>query len=326
VRHQPGRPDPSADPVRRALHYALYDWTREMSSSKRVLTWMGLLLQGYALYVAITGSLLLPATWPRGALIDAVWLLYLAGYLVINGMLTSEFIRKTQLESDLSAARRIQQTLQPKTVDAPRGYEVETFYRPFRHVGGDYFDVIELPNGRTLFAVADVAGKGMPAALLAANVQALVRSTANVDADPAALARHINRHLSRYTPDDRFVTAVFIVLSHDSGVLTYVNAGHNAPMVSGTTAVVSLDATGMPLGLFAEADYEVRTAQIGPGGALLIFTDGLPDSIRADTPETPIAEALAGGKASTVARFTALIDDRLSTDDVTIVLLKRARS
>jgi hypothetical protein len=101
LRNQAGRPDPSAGPVRRALRYALYDWTREMSSSKRVLTWMGLLLQGYALYVAITGSLLMPTTWPRDALINAVWLLYLAGYLIINGMLTSAFIPKTQLESDL---------------------------------------------------------------------------------------------------------------------------------------------------------------------------------------------------------------------------------
>ena len=211
-------------------------------------------------------------------------------------------------------------------MDPPRGYEIETFYRPFRDVGGDYFDVIELSDGRTLFAVADVSGKGMPAALLAANVQALVRSTANVGADPAALARHINRHLSRYTPDDRFVTAVFIVLSHESGALTYVNAGHNAPMVSGTGAIVPLDATGMPLGLFAEADYEVRTAQNRSRRCAPDLYGRLARFDWADTPEKPIAEALAGGKASTVARFTALIDDRLSTDDVTIVLLKRAIS
>jgi sigma-B regulation protein RsbU (phosphoserine phosphatase) len=261
-----------------------------MSRSKRVLTWMGLLLQTYALYAAITQSLVWPYMWPRGVLLmDSVWLLYLAGSLLLNGMLTSEFIRKTQLESDLSAARKIQQTLQPKTIGAPHGYEVETFYRPFRDVGGDYFDVIELSSDRTLFAMADVAGKGMPAALLAANVQALVRSNASTDSHPLALARRLNQHLSRYTPDDRFVTAVFIVLSHESGELTYVNAGHNAPIVSGTNSATSLEATGMPLGLFPEAEYEARTAVIHPGGALLLFTDGLPDSTRGENPEARIA-------------------------------------
>jgi phosphoserine phosphatase RsbU/P len=106
---------------------------------------------------------------------------------------------------------------------------MEVYYQPYRAVGGDYFDVIDLPGNQTLLAIADVSGKGMPAALLAANVQALVRTLANVDADPLALARRINKHLSRYTPGNRFATAVFIRLNRDSGELTYVNAGHNPP-------------------------------------------------------------------------------------------------
>jgi sigma-B regulation protein RsbU (phosphoserine phosphatase) len=115
--------------------------------------------------------------------------------------------------------------------------------------------VIELPGSRTLFVVADVSGKGMAAALLAANIQALVRSIASTEANPLTLARQINRHLSRYTPPDRFVTAVFIVLSRESGELTFVNAGHNAPSVSGSGSTTSLEATGMPLGLFPNAEY-----------------------------------------------------------------------
>src|SRR5208283_3341260 len=97
------------------------------------------------------------------------------------------------------AARQIQQTLHPEKLDPLPGYRVEAFYKPFRDVGGDYFDVIELPGNRTLFAMADVSGKGMPAALLAANIQALVRTIANTEASPLALARQINAHLSRYT-------------------------------------------------------------------------------------------------------------------------------
>jgi hypothetical protein len=149
---------------------------------------------------------------------------------------------------DAIAARQIQQTLQPATWPSFPGYEIETFYKPFREVGGDYFDIIELPENRVLFAVADVSGKGMPAALLAANIQALVRSIANFAVDPFAFALQINKHLSRYTPRDRFATALFIVLSRDTGELTYVNAGHNPPIVSSSGSTQFLEPTGIPLG------------------------------------------------------------------------------
>ena len=180
---------------------------------------------------------------------------------------------------------------------------METFYKPFREVGGDYFDVIELAGKRTLFAVADVSGKGMPAALLAANIQALVRSIANVEADPLALARQINKHLSRYTPSDRFATAVFIVLSRDSGELTYVNAGHNAPIVFGSGSATLLEATGMPLGLFPEAEYEARTALLPPGGALLVFTDGFTDSISGRGCRRPFARCFGRQFGTERCRF-----------------------
>jgi len=92
-------------------------------------------------------------------------------------MLTSELIRKTQLEADEKAAQGIQRMLHPDALEQRPGYQIEAFYRPFRAVGGGYFDVIDLPENRTLFALADVSGKGMAAALLASNNQALVRIT-----------------------------------------------------------------------------------------------------------------------------------------------------
>jgi sigma-B regulation protein RsbU (phosphoserine phosphatase) len=318
------RLDQSAGPFRRALRYAYYDWTREMPRSKRVITWAGILTQGYAIYALWTRSLVWPVMWPKGAyLYGSIWLLYLLGAGLMNGMLTSEFVRKTQLEADQIAARQIQQTLQPDKLHELPGYEVETFYQPFRDVGGDYFDVIELAGNRTLFAVADVSGKGMPAALLAANIQALVRSIANVEPDPLALARQINGHLSRYTPMDRFATAVFIVLSRDSGELAYVNAGHNAPMVFGPGSTTALEATGMPLGLFPEAPYETRTATLFPGGALLLFTDGLTDSIPGNHPEDRLRDALADSSGRRMSFLKSLVDPKFNDDDVTILLLKR---
>ncbi len=329
-RFEPVKLDKSAGPIRRALRYAFYDWTREMTRSRRIITYAGIFLQGYVLYILLMWAFISP--WyslyvlvppERPVSIALVILLYYIGYWIQNGMLTSEFIRKTQLETDQIAARLIQQTLQPEKLEPLPGYELETFYKPLREVGGDYFDVIELPANRTLFAVADVSGKGTPAALLSANIQALVRSIAGVESSPLALARQINNHLCHYTPNDRFATAVFIVLSRDSGELNYVNAGHNAPIVFSSGSVTFLEATGQPLGLFVDAEFEARKAVIGPGGTLLIFTDGLTDSIQGEHPENRLREAFAESAAQTMANLKSLIDPKFNEDDVTILLVKR---
>jgi sigma-B regulation protein RsbU (phosphoserine phosphatase) len=302
-----------------------------MSKRNRLITWVGILLQGYTIYCVFMWALGVP----KGLLVVMLvlpkrplgyvlaWLLYTIGWYVMNGMLASEFVRKTQLEADLVAAQQIQQTLHPQKLEELPGYKVETFYQPFREVGGDYFDVIDLPSNRTLFALADVSGKGMPAALLAANIQALVRSIANVEPDPLALARQINKHLSRYTPADRFATAVFIVLSRDSGELAYANAGHDSPIVFGSGSTTLLHSTGIPLGLFAGAEFKVGTAVIPPGGALLLFTDGLIDSIRAENPSDRLRDALADDSRRTMGTIESLVDPKLNRDDVTILLLKR---
>ena len=164
----------------------------------------------------------------------------------------------------------------------------------------------------------------MPAALLAANIQALVRSIANVEPHPLALARQINKHLSRYTPAESFTTAVFILLSRDSGELAYVNAGHNAPIVLGSGSTTFLEATGMPLGLFSGAEYAAGEAVIPAGGALLLYTDGLTDSIPAKNPADRLREILADDSGETLRKLESLVDPKLNADDVTILLLKRA--
>jgi sigma-B regulation protein RsbU (phosphoserine phosphatase) len=324
VRDLKAKLDRFAGPLHRAFKYNVNSWLREMPRSKRIVTWVGILLQGYAIYCLWSRSLVWPLMWPHGILLYIfAWLFYVLGWWLMNAMLTSELVRKTQLEADQIAARQIQQTLQPGKLDTLPGYELETFYKPYREVGGDYFDVIELANQRTLFTVADVSGKGMPAALLAANIQALVRSIANLEAHPLALARQINQHLCRYSPSDRFATAVFIVLNRETGELTYVNAGHNAPIVFSSGSAIELEATGMPLGLFPEAAYEARQALLSPGGALLVFTDGFTDSISGENPENRLRDALAGTSDKTMLLLKSLVDPQFNEDDITILLVKR---
>jgi sigma-B regulation protein RsbU (phosphoserine phosphatase) len=311
------------------MHFALYDWTREMPRSKRLVTWAGILIQGYAIYAGFARTLVWPLMWPRGpALYIAVFALYFLGSMLMNGMLTSELARKTQLESDQIAARRIQQTLIPQQLPPLAGYELESFYKPFREVGGDTFDVIDLPGNQTLLIAADVSGKGVAAALLAANIQALVRSIASAEVNPEIFATRINQHLSQYAPPGHFATALFLVLDRDSGALTFVNAGHNPPILyrsgSGLTATTTLlEATGTPLGLFADAPYTTGQAVVHHGDTLLLYTDGLTDSIAGDDSERRIVEALAQSSGTTMSNLKRLINPSFNEDDVTILALKR---
>lgn len=295
-----------------------------MPRSRRAVTWLGIFLQGFAIYAGFTRSLVWPVIWPKGvALFPVVLGLYYIGYCLQNAMVTSEFLRKTQLESEQLAAQEIQRTLQPAAINDLPGYEVESFYKPLRAVGGDYFDVIDLSGERTLLVVADVSGKGMPAALLASSIQALTRVLAHTAADLSSLAVKINDHLCRYSPGNRFATAVFIVLDRASGEVLYVNAGHNPPIVSGGGSTTRLEATGMALGWFPDAAYGVRTTTIPPRGRLLLFTDGLTDSMSGEHPEDRLCEILADEHAS-LAQVEPLVDPAFNADDVTVLLVKRA--
>jgi sigma-B regulation protein RsbU (phosphoserine phosphatase) len=113
------------------------------------------------------------------------------------------------------------------------------------------------------------------------------------------------------------------VLSRDSGELTCVNAGHNAPLVFGSGSAIALEATGLPLGLFPEAEYEARRALLPPDGALLVFTDGLTDAISGENPEKRLREALADSSRRTMQNLKSLVDPHFNEDDVTILLVKR---
>ena len=314
--------------LKRAIRFATYDWTRELPWSLRVITMIGMGLQGYAIWAALSRSLIWPMMWPSGVILyAAILLIYYVGYCIQNATLASALIRKTQLESEQIAAQTIQKTLQPTTIGEIRGYEVDAFYKPLRAVGGDYFDVVDLPGHRTLFVVADVSGKGIAAALLAANIQALVRSLSAIAADVATLASQINRHLFRYTPGNRFATAAFILLDRESGELVYVNAGHNPPIVwSAGQTMTRLEPTGTALGWFDDTTYDVGRATMPPGGGLLIYTDGLPDSIPGNSPEDSLYVALDSDLTRTMANLKALVDPRFNEDDVTVLLLKRTAS
>src|SRR5262249_21376858 len=152
------------------------------------------------------------------------------------------------------AARRVQQSLLPSAAQPPSGLAVATLFEPAREVGGDIYDLIELPDGRLLVAIADVCGKGLPASLLAVSGQQGIRQFAQ--ADPAVILAHLNRLLMEKSPDEMFVTAACLVINPRDGRTSVAVAGHPPPLRwdDARGRLVPLSARGPSLGLMPEWD------------------------------------------------------------------------
>ena len=176
-------------------------------------------------------------------------------------------------------AREIQQSLLPKSLPEFTGMEMAADWLPTRVVAGDYYDVLKFSNTRAAVCVADVSGKGLPAALLVSTVQASVRAFVHETVSAGALCQRVNGILCSNHLEGRFVTLFFAMVDRESGTLSYSNAGHNAPMlVRPDGTVLRLREGGPILGEFPDAPYEQATVPFGAGDRLLIFTDGVSEA------------------------------------------------
>ena len=179
-------------------------------------------------------------------------------------------------EEELHEARAIQDSLLPKTLPQIPGYEVAAITQPLRFVGGDYYCVVPIGDHQTAFCIADVAGKGMPAALLMSSLQAALQPLIAQRLEPHELCHRLNRILCDVTPVGKFISFFYAVLDSHTNRLTYCNAGHNPPLLvraDGTSH--ELNAAGAVLGQFPHWLYEQSELQMHSGDRLLLFTDGL---------------------------------------------------
>jgi sigma-B regulation protein RsbU (phosphoserine phosphatase) len=189
-------------------------------------------------------------------------------------------------QRELAEARRIQQKLLPSTLPQFDGWELAASWQPASGVGGDCFDAIALSPTRLGFSIADVVGKGIPAALLMSNLQAAVRAFATGATEPGDLCHQVNRILCGRIAEGRFISFCYCVVDTDLGTLTYSNAGHFPPIVvRADGSVERLTAGGAVLGVLPDSIYEQGTVNLGTGDRLVLFTDGITEARAASDEE-----------------------------------------
>jgi sigma-B regulation protein RsbU (phosphoserine phosphatase) len=193
-------------------------------------------------------------------------------------MVQAGAVRLEIQEQELQRAREIQESLLPKKIPQLPGFEIAGAWRPARAVSGDYFDVVKLGENKLAVCIADVAGKGVPAALLMANVQASLRASVRDLDSPARVCTIVNGMLCESIASDRFVTLFCGLLDAGRRSFRYCNAGHAYPILVSSGAVRTLDQGGAVLGVFPAWKYEDSSVDLKSGDRLLLFTDGITEA------------------------------------------------
>jgi serine phosphatase RsbU (regulator of sigma subunit) len=248
--------------------------------------------------------------------------------------LKQEAHARERVEQELHVARRIQQASLPEAVPALEGWDIYPNYRPAREVGGDFYDFLELEDGRLGLVVGDATGKGVPAALVMSTTCGMLRAVTQAsDYSPGEVLQRVNEALVTRIPANMFVTCFYGVLDPRTGGFAYANAGHDLPYVRRGGNAGELMARGMPLGLMPGMRYEEKEIILGAGDRALFYSDGL---IEAHNPEGemfgfPRLQALVAEHAEGESLVDFLMEELYSftgerweqEDDITLVTLQR---
>jgi len=181
-------------------------------------------------------------------------------------------------EAELNFALEVQQALFPRHFPAQSGLEFAAVCVPARGISGDYYDVLRLDDRRVVFAIADISGKGISAAILMSSLQSACRTLAESQLSPAEVCSRLNGYLHRITDNARFATFFYGEWSPPERQLRYVNAGHPRPIVSGCVGSQQLLEAGPPLGLFPDWKYRVDEVTLQPGDLLALYSDGITEA------------------------------------------------
>jgi serine phosphatase RsbU (regulator of sigma subunit) len=258
-----------------------------------------------------------------------------AALAIQSDRLQQEMVVRERLEAEVELARKIQQTFIPDQLPQHPGWELAARWKTARQVGGDFYDLIELPNRPLGIFVADVADKGVPAALFMALTRTLVRAAVAETPSPAEALRRVNDLLIPDTRQGMFVTGVFAALDLERGEFTYANAGHNPPLWLHTDGTVDrLTRTGIALGVVQSNDISQRTIQLAPGESVLLYTDGLTEAFSPEGElfgEQRLLQAIRSQRASSASGLLDTIEASVNefmgslppADDLTMLVVRR---
>lgn len=244
---------------------------------------------------------------------------------------------RSKLEAELELSQKVQQALLPQDLPQIPGWEIAAFSQPASIVGGDYFDFLRFRDGKQALLIADVMGKGMPASMLMASLQASLRIIVPESSSPGEALSRANRIFHHNIRLTKFVSIVIVSLDPATGGITYANAGHNPPLLAdaqGRRPLRVLRPTGAAIGLVEDARFHDETADMAPGDTLLFYTDGLVEAVnpgRDEFGEERLKRVLTAGAGRNPAEILKNVRSELKTfagsvpirDDTTILILRR---
>jgi serine phosphatase RsbU (regulator of sigma subunit) len=266
---------------------------------------------------------------------QGTWSLFL-GFALMNLLVLLEVADRLSLKNDLEIARDIQQAMLPSGLYSAAGVETVGLSRPANTVGGDFYDILPLADGRLVITLGDVAGKGSPAALLMALLLAMLRTLVDEKLEPADLITRLNVQVCRHAPGSRFITLLYAVFDPRTGSLTYVSAGHMPPLLlRGDGSCERLSDGGISLGMFEQSTYSTGHVVIQPEDLFAVYSDGITEAesqqgvpfdeigletaLRANQHDESLS-AIGAAVVRAVERYT---DSHKFADDLTILLLRR---
>jgi sigma-B regulation protein RsbU (phosphoserine phosphatase) len=320
-------------------------FTMRLSPARRALYAVGvvafllgivMLFRGFApvrvFLFPFTISVVMP-TWVQGA----TWLI--VAFVAVNLLVLMEVADRLSLKGELEVARDIQLAMLPSGMRQAGDAVICGVTRPANTVGGDFYDVIPLPDGRLVLALGDVAGKGSPAALLMALLLAMLRTLVDEGLEAARLIERLNVQVAKHSPASRFITFFYGLYDPRTGVLQYVNAGHLPPVLLRANGQFDRRAStspgGLALGMFDHATYQTSQLTIEPGDVFVLYSDGITE---AENPEGKAFEesgleavmtrVAAGDPNEIGAAILASVEiyaaDARLADDLTTLVVKRA--
>ena len=258
-----------------------------------------------------------------------------ASIRVENARLLEERIERERMERELELAKEIQQSFQPSAPPVMDNYEFQGISFSCYEIGGDYYDFILQHDGNTLIALGDVSGKGTAAALLMSSLHASIHAQVAAKTSLYQMVKSVNLYLAENTPTNRFITLFIASLDTNTGILNYINAGHNPPLVGRADGTVEqLASGGFPLGIMPMAEYDVGQLELQSGEALVIYSDGVSEAVNYKDEEfgmERLTEVIRKNLKTSASGLRDKVESALSdftqttpaNDDITLVIVKR---